>query len=235
MLGFALAGGGSSWGLSEGLGGGRSDAVQFGAYGSRSFGQAYVSAALSYALHRMTTDRTVTVSGADRLTASFDAHSFGGRVEAGYRIATAGVGITLYGVLQLQNFRTPAYTESVVSGTGAFALNYDARSTVTTRTELGAWFDKPFALKGGDVLALRSRLAWAHDHSSNQAVNAAFQTLPGTAFSVNGAAAAADSALLSSGLELRLANNVTVGARFDGEYANRSQTYAGTGTVSYRW
>ena len=38
LLGFALAGGGTSWGLSQGLGGGSTDAFQAGLYGSQKFG-----------------------------------------------------------------------------------------------------------------------------------------------------------------------------------------------------
>lgn len=83
MVGFALAGGGTSWGLSDNLGTGRSDVLQFGLYGTKQFGAAYLSGALSYAWHNMSTDRTVTVSGSDRLTASFNAHSVGGRLETG--------------------------------------------------------------------------------------------------------------------------------------------------------
>ena len=49
MLGFALAGGGTGWGLSQGLGGGNSDAFQAGLYGSQRFGPWYVSAAGSFA------------------------------------------------------------------------------------------------------------------------------------------------------------------------------------------
>jgi hypothetical protein len=37
----------------------------------------------------------------------------------------------------------------------------------------------------------------------------------------------------SLGAELRLVNRWSVGARFDGEFANRSQGYAGTGTIRY--
>ncbi len=235
LLGFALAGGGTNYGLSDGLGGGHSDVFQIGVYGSKQFGAAYLSAALSYALHWMTTDRTVTVAGTDRLTADFNAHSFGGRLESGYLFNTAFVGITPYAALQVQNFRTPSYSETAASGSAAFALAYDAKSTTTTRTELGAWFDKVVALANGNALALRTRAAWAHDHSSGQGISAAFQTLPGAAFSVNGAAPVANSALLSAGGEFRLASGMSFGAKFDGEFANRSQTYAGTGTVRYVW
>ena len=235
LLGFALAGGSTSWGLSEGLGGGKSDVFQMGVYGSKQFGPAYISAALSYAWHWMNTDRTVTVSGTDKLTADFIAHSFGGRLESGYRFDTSFVGITPYAAVQAQNFRTPAYSETAASGSNAFALAYDSKTTTATRTELGAWFDKTVALNTGALMTLRTRAAWTHDHSTNQGATAAFQTLPGSNFTVNGAGTVPNSALLSASGEIKLANGVSIGAKFDGEFASRSQTYAGTGTVTYVW
>lgn len=235
MLGFALAGGGTSYGLSDGLGGGKSDVFQMGVYGSKQYGKAYVSAALSHAWHGMKTDRTVTVSGTDNLTARFNAHSFGGRMESGYRFDVPLFSITPYAALQVQQFRTPSYSETAKSGSTAFALSYDAKSTTSTRTELGAWLDKMVALDRGHVLAIRTRAAWAHDHSSDESVSAAFQTLPGSGFTMNGAATVPNSGLLSVGAEIRLASGLSFGAKFDGEFANRSQTYAGTGTVRSVW
>jgi hypothetical protein len=44
-----------------------------------------------------------------------------------------------------------------------------------------------------------------------------------------------DAALASAGAELRLANGVTLLAKFDGEFASHAQTYAGTGTVRRTW
>ena len=70
---------------------------------------------------------------------------------------------------------------------------------------------------------------------SNPALAAAFQALPGTSFIVNGATPAKDSALVSTGAELRLANGVTLSGKFDGGFANRAQTYSGTGTVRWAW
>ena len=85
------------------------------------------------------------------------------------------------------------------------------------------------------MLALRGRLAWAHDWVSDPSLTAAFQALPGTSFIVNGARPAKNSALATVGPELRLANGVTVAARFDSELAAGSLTYAGTGTLRYTW
>ncbi|MDB5599849.1 MAG: autotransporter protein [Xanthobacteraceae bacterium] len=235
VVGLALAGGATSYGLADGLGGGKSEVFQLGLYGTRKFGAAYVSAALSYAWHDASTDRTVTVSGTDKLTADFSAHSFGGRLEGGYRFDAVLLSVTPYAAVQVQAFRTPSYSEAAVSGSNAFALSYDARTVNATRTELGLWFDKAVALDQGATLALRTRAAWAHDFNNDQSINAAFQTLPGASFTVNGAQAAPNAALLSAGAELRLVNNWSVAAKFDGEFASGARTYAGTGTVRYVW
>ena len=85
------------------------------------------------------------------------------------------------------------------------------------------------------VLSLRARLAWAHDWVSDPMLAPVFQTLPGASFIVNGATPAKNSALASAGAELRLANGISLLAKFDGEFASHSTTYGGTGTIRYRW
>ena len=80
VLGFAFAGGGTNWGLSQGLGGGRSDAFQAGVYGATKYGPAYLAAAFAFANHWMSTDRLAV---GDHLTADFNAQSYGGRLEGG--------------------------------------------------------------------------------------------------------------------------------------------------------
>ena len=100
---------------------------------------------------------------------------------------------------------------------------------------MGARFDRVLAVYTNAVLALRGRVAWAHDWVSDPTLTPVFQTLPGASFIVNGTALAKDSALTSAGAELRLANGVSLLAKFDGEFASHSSTYAGTGTFRYRW
>jgi outer membrane autotransporter protein len=136
--------------------------------------------------------------------------------------------------VQAQNFRTPTYNETDVNGGGS-ALTYEARDATDTRSELGARWDKQMLMNYGAVLALRARLAWAHDTVSDPTLAAAFQVLPGASFIVQGATPAKNSALTSAGAELRLASGLSVLAKFDGEFARGSQTYAGTGTVRYTW
>ena len=230
VVGMALAGGGTNWGLAQGLGGGKSDAFQAGVYGATRSGPAYLAAAFDFTNHWMSTDRFAFAG--DHLTASFNAQSLGARVESGYRFALPLAGVTPYAALQAQSFRTPSYSETDTNG-GGFALSYNGRTATDTRSELGARFDRLLALNPGAVLSLRARLAWAHDWVSDPTLAAVFQTLPGSGFIVNGATPAKDSALASAGTELRLANGVTLLAKFDGQFAAHASSYAGTGTVRY--
>jgi autotransporter-associated beta strand protein len=232
VVGFALAGGGTNWNLAQGIGGGKSDAFQAGLYGTARAGAAYVAAALAFTNHWMSTDRFAFAG--DHLSASFNAQSYGGRVESGYRFATDYGGLTPYAAIQSQRFHTPGYSETDLNG-GGFALGFDSRNATDTRSELGGRFDRLLLLNPEAAITLRARVAWAHDWVSDPTLVAMFQTLPGASFIVNGATPAKNSALVSEGAELRLANGVALLAKFDGEFASHSSTYAGTGTVRYTW
>jgi len=241
VVGFALAGGGTNYGLSDGLGGGHSDMFQAAVYSTTRINAAYVSAAVAYAWHHVSTDRFVNVAGTDHLTADFDANNVGGRIEGGYRFPIPGVfgwpgfGLTPYGAVQVQAFFTPSFSETAASGASPFALTYDARTTTTTRTELGAWFDRSVALDNGALLALRSRVAWAHDFWSDPSMTATFQSLPGSSFTVFGASPASDSLLTSTVAEVSFRNGISLAGKFDSEFAEHSHTYVGTGRLRYTW
>jgi len=231
VAGFALAGGGTNWSVSQGLGGGKSDAFQAGVYGATRWGPAYLAAAIAFANHWMSTDRFAV---GDHLTADFNAQSYGGRLEGGYRFGTPYGGITPYASIQAQSFHTPGFTETDAIANG-FALAFGSRDATDTRSELGARFDRVLAVYSNAVLALRGRVAWAHDWVSDPTLLPVFQALPGANFIVDGATPAKNSALTSAGAELRLATGVSLLAKFDGEFASHSSTYAGTGTFRYRW
>jgi uncharacterized protein with beta-barrel porin domain len=234
-LGFALGGAGTDWTVANALGTGRSDVFQGGLYGSTRWGAAYVSAALAYASYWMSTDRFVNVFGTDHLTSNFTAHDFSGRIESGYRFALPLVAVTPYGAFQAQRLYLPAYSEIAPSGSSTFALTYNAQNFATTRSELGAWFDRVVLVADAYAATVFARAAWAHDWRNDRALSTNFLTLPTPAFIINGAALPPDKALVSGGSELRLRNGWSVIGKFDGEFASRLQSYAGTGTVRYVW
>jgi uncharacterized protein with beta-barrel porin domain len=240
VAGFALSGGATRYGLSEGLGSGRSDMFQAAIYSTTRVDAAYVSAAIAYGFHQFNTDRFVTVAGADHLAADFSANDIAGRLEGGYRFTIPNMGwgqsgFTPYAAVQVQSFRTPSYSETALSGTSVFALSYDARTITTTRTELGTWLDWSMPVNYDTTLSLRGRAAWAHDNWSAPNITAAFQALPGSIFVVTGAAPATDLALVSAGVEIGFRNGFSVGAQFDGEFAENSTKYSGMGRLRYTW
>ncbi len=234
--GFALAGGGTSFGVA-GSGSGHSDLFQAGAFVRHNAGPAYITAALAYGWQDITTNRTVTIAGIDQLQARFNANAFSGRVEGGYRFVSpwiGGIGITPYAAAQFTTFDLPAYAEQALIDTNNFALAYGAKSVTDPRSELGFRTDKSFAMPDG-VLTLRGRLAWAHDYDTDRSIGATFQTLPGASFVVNGAAQAHDSALTTASVEMKWVNGWSAAATFEGEFSNVTSSYAGKGVVRYTW
>jgi uncharacterized protein with beta-barrel porin domain len=233
IAGFALAGGGTNFSVNS-FGSGRSDLFQAGAFVRHTIGAAYVTAAAAYGWQDVTTDRTVTVAGVDRLRAEFNANAYSGRVEGGYRFATPWMGVTPYAAGQFTTYSLPAYAEQVLSGSGMFALNYAAKDVTASRTELGVRTDRSFAVQNG-ILTLRGRLAWAHDFNTDRNVTALFQTLPGASFVVNGAAQAHDSALTTGSAEMKWLNGFSLAATFEGQFSNVTNSYAGKGVMRYSW
>ncbi len=237
-LGFALGGAGVNFSVDSGLGGGRADVFQAGAYARHQMGAAYLTGAVAYGWQDVTTDRTVTVSGTDRLHASFNAHTLMARLEGGWRYALPAIAVTPYAAAQTTTFYLPSYAESATSGSNQFALSYASQTVTATRGELGARFDKtmPLAMPWRDaLLTLRGRAAWAHDWNTGRSATATFQTLPGATFVVNGAQPAAYAALISAGADVAWGNGWTVAANFDGEFASTTRSYAGRGSLRYAW
>ena len=234
VYGFALGGGGTNWNLTQNLGSGRSDSFEAGVYAKTHWGAGLHVRRIGFANHWFTTNR---IALGDDLTANFQGQSYAARGEVGYRygVPVTGyiIGVTPYVALQVQDFHTPSYSESDLTG-GGFGLCYNAMSATDTRSELGARFDNLTMWNGMPVI-LRGRLAWAHDWVSNPSLGAVFETLPGSNFTVNGAAVPQNSALTTAAAELHLTANWTAIAKFDGEFAPTAQTYAGTGTLKYSW
>jgi T5SS/PEP-CTERM-associated repeat protein len=232
VAGFALGGSGVSFNV---LGGsGRGDVFQAGVYGRHHMGPAYVSAVLAYGWQHITTDRTLTVLGTDRLEANLNAQTLSARLEGGYHFATVWARVTPYAALQSTSFFLLSYSETAVSGSNQFALSYGSQTETNVRTELGLRADRSFATARG-LLNFYGRAAWAHDTNTDRPANATFQALPGATFTVNGAKPAADGALVTVGAEMKWTNGWSVAGVFEGEFSPTTESYAGKGSVRYAW
>ncbi|MET4492754.1 MULTISPECIES: autotransporter domain-containing protein [unclassified Bradyrhizobium] len=234
LVGFALAGGGTNFSVANNLGGGRSDLFQAGAFIRHNMGAAYLTGALAYGWQDITTDRTVTVAGVDRLRAEFRANAWSGRLEGGYRFVALGFGLTPYAAGQFTTVDLPAYAEAAIVGSNIFALTYNSKSVTDSRSELGLRADKSFAMQAG-ILTLRGRTAWAHDFNADRSIAATFQTLPGASFVVSGAAQASDSALATGAVEMKWLSGWSTATTFEGEFSNVTRSYAGKVVARYQW
>ena len=231
-----MAGGGTNFSV-NGLGIGRSNLYQLGAYARHTEGPAYISGAVADGWQDITTNRTVTIAGTDQLQARFNANAFSARVEGGYRVAApgiGGIGITPYAAGQFTSLNLPAYVEQVLAGTNAFALAYGPRNVIDTRSEFGLRSDKSFVV-GDATLTLGGRAAWAHDFNTDRTAAATFQALPGTSFIVNGAAQAHDSMLTTASAEMKWRGGWSADATVEGEFSSVRSSYAGKGVVRYVW
>ncbi|HXW39964.1 MAG TPA: autotransporter domain-containing protein [Xanthobacteraceae bacterium] len=235
VVGFALGGGGTGWGLAQGIGGGYSNMFQAGLYGSTRSGPVYLTAGLAYAWHEVNTDRHVTLVGPSNLTAKFNANVVSGRIESGYRYNIEGYGVVPYAAIQAQWMNLPSYSETATFGSPAFALSYSAQNAKTTRSELGLWADRFIWLDKGMPVQIYGRAAWTHDFSDTNTATPLFQALPGASFLVTTAKPDPDGALLSAGAKYSFGNGWSVMAKFDGDFTGNSSIYSGSGTLAYIW
>jgi uncharacterized protein with beta-barrel porin domain len=124
--------------------------------------------------------------------------------------------------------------EQVAFGAGTFALNYSGKDVTATRSELGMKAEKAVPMTDA-TLMLRGRLAWAHDFNTDRNVQATFQALPGSAFVVNGATPAADTALTTIAAEMAWRNGWSASATADAQLSDTTHSYSGKGVVRYSW
>lgn len=233
-VGFALNGGGTSFGLADGSGSGRSDLFQAGAFAHQAIARSgYLNTALSYGWHDVTTDRTAPLT-AERLRAHYRAGVLAGRIEAGWRIDTQLAGVIPYAAAQAVSYRMPSYFEQGDGSAASFALGYAARNILATRSEFGLRFDRTTMVNDA-LLTFRGRAAWAHYFDTARNVAATFQSLPGTGFVVNGAAIASDAALVTAGAELAWRNGFSLASSFEGEFSGNVTSFIGRGTLRYAW
>ena len=240
LVGFSLGGGQTRWSVASGLGSGHAEVVLAGVAAKQDFGRAYIVAQGLFADHIATTSRAGIAN--DTLSASFNARSYGGRVETGYTMPVAAIRVTPYIAAQAQGVSTPAYTERD-SGSTSFGLLNAARTAATLRSEAGV------GLQGGTLvgqmpLLIRARAAWGHDWSDNMDAVMTFAAageaggLTGAAqsFRIGGAHPAHDVLLSSFGLDLGVTRDAMLGLKLDGgEFSRGAQTYAVSGSFRMNW
>ncbi len=237
VVGFALSGGGTSFGLGQARGSGTGDTFQAGLYGSTRLGDGYVSAALAYGWNSFSISRNVAAAGLNETYASrVTAQTYGGRLETGWRIGVRAYGLTPYAALEAIGYQAPGYAETFTApATGAFALAYAGKSSASIRSELGLRADARTELAPGQTLITYGRIAWAYQARPDRSVDASFQGLANSGFTVFGARASTHTALASLGAELQIAAGTRLSSSLDAELGDRHRSIRANLGLRHTW
>jgi subtilase-type serine protease len=131
----------------------------------------------------------------------------------------------------------PATTETGTTangGPGVFALSYQAQSTTSLPSFLGAQIDGRTEIDSHAASAWL-RLAWVHEFMTARPVTAGFSGLPGSQFTVDGATAASDAAHIDFGGRYALNAQMALFANATAELSNRGQSVGGTVGLKWTW
>ncbi|WP_420104050.1 autotransporter outer membrane beta-barrel domain-containing protein [Bosea sp. (in: a-proteobacteria)] len=230
IAGFALSGGQSRAKLGEGLGSSEGNIFQAGLYGSSRLGALELGASAAYSAIATETSRLIPALGLNA-RADYTLSVWGGRLQGAYEIWN-GNGLTLSPVaaVQAQSVQMPSFVERT-SLTGAVAgLAGQNQTRTTLRTELGLRVSQKLSL-GGYKAALSGQIAWGHYALREAEFTASVAGVAGSAFTITGARPARDVMLLSTGLDLELAPNITFGSRFDLNAGQNTRSYAGSAVL----
>jgi uncharacterized protein with beta-barrel porin domain len=243
LLGFAGGYSYSNFSISDRATSGTVEGAHAGVYSVARAGGLYLAGAGEYAHYDDKTSRTIAYApyafGAlDELArGKFSSDEWLGRFEAGYKYE-AGWNFTPFGGFQVASLNGGAFSErstlAAGGGAGVAGLQVNAQTInsekafagvqVDTKSLVGSWTFSPFA-----------RVSWEHEFDTNRQETANLLSLPASAFTVYGAAAAQDVARVQTGFKADLSSGVGVFANFDGQFSGRGDAYAGTGGLVIRW
>jgi fibronectin-binding autotransporter adhesin len=209
---------------------GSSKDYHLGLYGGTQWGALGFRAGASYTWQDISTRRTVSFPGFnDGAGASYQAgmtQLFG---DLGYRIDA--------GRAALEPFANLAYlhldTEGFAERGGAAALTSPGDTTDTTFTTLGLRASTDFAF-GNAAATARGSLGWRHAFGDDTPTPA-LSFAGGESFEVAGAPIARDAAVLDLGLDLRIAENATVGISYGGQFSTDAFDQSIRGNLSIRF
>ena len=231
-LGAAVSFGSNDFHLANDLGTGKTNAFQAGVYGMMLFSpRAYGAFAGLLAVDDVTTHRTLTVSGTDRLDGKVSPLMVGGRYETGLKLGW----LVPYAAVEDMLVHLPGYAETASSGASSYALRYGSNNANSAALELGARQSADIPLDRIWTLSVSDRLGWSHALSTPWSTTASFVALPASGFTVFGARPGRDSALVSLGAQLKSRSGLAFDAHFESSVSRNAQSYTGIAGLNYTW
>lgn len=233
LLGFAGGGSESNISVPDRATTGNITAGHFGIYGLKTWGSYYAAGSASYARLANSTTRTIAGIGpTETAYGRFSSDQISGRLELGWKRAFAQFNLTPFVAVEPAVLWARGYTETstIAGGTpGILGLSFASRTTTSLPTFLGVQADGRVVMNNGMVVVPYGRLSWVHEFEPSRQVNPAFISVPGAAFTVDGARAASDAARLDTGAKVTLDTTRSLFANFSGEWSGTTASYAAMG------
>jgi T5SS/PEP-CTERM-associated repeat protein/autotransporter-associated beta strand protein len=239
LVGAAAGGSASSFSVPDRSTSGNLTGAHLGAYGVARWDQWYAAGTLAFANFDNTTHRSIIgVGPTETANGSFASNLLSGRFELGWQQVLNGFSVTPFAALQFAELWQRGFAESGTAFGGAPAVNglsFAAHRVSSLPAFLGAQLDTRYTLANDMIWSPYARLSWVHEFDPTRNVSASFIALPGSGFTVDGPRAASNAARLDLGSKLALTRTSSLFASFDGEFSDRSQSYAGKGGFKLNW
>jgi len=239
LAGFAVGGSSSNFSVRDRITSGHLEGAHFGGYGVKTWGALYAAGALNFSTFRNSETRSIVGIGpTETATGDFGSNLLSGRVEVGAKQVYGRFAVTPFAAVQFAELWQNGFTETNPVPAGAadpLGLTFGSKSVTSLPTFLGAQFDTRFAFGNGMALSPYARLSWVHEFYPIRAIDASFIALSGAAFTVDGPRTSTDALRVDAGAKLAIGPNAWMFASFDGEFSDRSQSYAGKGGFRVAW
>lgn len=210
--------------------GNRTRVNAFGLVGYASYlaSAGYANLSLGVVQQRYDTSRPINSTGfSGNTNGQFNGTQYVARAEAGHPLALRFATVTPLVALTYSYLHQGAYTET--GGNGA-ALAVNSANTTSVSSDLGVEVSRDLPTSYG-TLVPELQVGWRHQYdNSRTATNARFVADPSgaTAFTSLGARPVLDLAVVSAGLTLLRANNLSVTARYELQAGGGLVAQAGT-------
>ncbi len=232
ILGGAVSLGSTHFHIGGGLGEGKATAYQFGLYGLVQYTpRVYGSFLAAFGSDSINTNRAVTATETDSLSASPTSKILDGRYETGINLNW----IKPYIAIEDRLAQTSAYTETGASGANSFALAYGSHTVNAPDVEIGFRNAADLPVARNWVLHLTDGFAFEHAANGSFDVGAAYAALPGSNFTTYGAQPGKNLARASLGAEFQSRYGLSAGLTFNEAVSSRSQSYDGVFSLGYGW
>jgi outer membrane autotransporter protein len=230
-LGIATGYSYSSYNVAQRTSSGSSNDFPLAVYGGAQWGALGLRFGAAYTWHDVEVNRSIVFPGfSDATQADYGARTAQAFGEAGYAVPFAGLASEPFAQIAQVGLATDAIDESG----GTAALRLAKNSDQVTYTTLGVRALQTFAGEGNWSATARGRLGWQHVFGD---------TLPLTTnaigdsstFVIAGAPIAPDALLVDAGIDVDVADNVTLRFNYSGQIAPSAMENGGWGNLALRF